>query len=237
MCGCRRNRSATSGKPRSAPPPSPGWAITRSAMWLCFRGRLTARWRWRPRVLCWARRLRSVTSASSRRCCWMSRPRSAPRRRCHRRASSTSPWRPIRGANKRGKLPRSYMPQRMSSHLRTTRPRCLPRIRAARMAPRCASAWTSVVFSTVRRSPVSAQCTPARRQPAPCWPRSRYPAKSARNKMLTVCTRRCWMPVFSPLRLIRTSRPWAKVCWGCRWVSVDSAPTVLPATPATATHG
>ena len=33
------------------------------------------------------------------------------------------------------------------------------------------------------------------------------------------------MPVFSPLRLIRRSRPWAKVCWGCRWVSVDSAPT------------
>ena len=35
--------------------------------------------------------LRSVTSASSRRCCWMIRPRSAPRRSCHRRASSTSP--------------------------------------------------------------------------------------------------------------------------------------------------
>ena len=30
-----------------------------------------------------------------------------------------------------------------------------------KMAPRCASAWTSVVFSTVRRSPVSASCTPA----------------------------------------------------------------------------
>ena len=40
-----------------------------------------------------------------------------------------------------------------------------------------------------------------------------YPAKSARNKVLTACTRRCWMPVFSPLRLIRTSRPWAKMCW------------------------
>ena len=160
---------------RSAPPPSPGWAITGSAMWQCFRGRPTARWRWRPRALCWARLPRSATSASSRRCCWMSRPRSAPRRRCHRRASSTSPWRPIRGANKRGKLPQSYMPQRRSSLLRRTCPRYLPRTRAARTAPRCASAWTSVVFSTVRRSPVSPRCTPARGQPAPCWPRSRYP--------------------------------------------------------------
>ncbi len=50
----------------------------------------------------------------------MSRPPSAPRRRCHRRASSTSSWRPIRGANKRGKLAQSCMPQTMSSHLRTT---------------------------------------------------------------------------------------------------------------------
>ena len=113
----------------------------------------------------------------------------------------------------------------------------LPRTRAARTAPRCASGWTSVVFSTVRRSPVSPRCTPARVQPAPCWLRSRYPAKSARNKMPTAYTRRCWMPVFSPLRLIRRSRPLAKMCWRCRWVSGDSAPTVLPAAPATATHG
>ena len=81
-----------------------------------------------------------------------------------------------------------------------------------------------MVFSTVRRSPVWAPCTPARRPPAPCWPRSRYPAKSARNKMLTACTRHCWMPVFSPLRLIPTSRPWAGMCWGCRWVCGDYAP-------------
>ena len=74
----------------------------------------------------------------------------------HRRASSTSPWRPIRGASRRGRPPRSCTPQTTSSHLRTTWPRCLPRIRVARTAPRCGSAWTSVVFSTVRRSPVSA---------------------------------------------------------------------------------
>ena len=134
------------------------------------------------------------------RCCWMSRPRSAPRRRCGHRASSTSPWRPIRAANKRGKLPQSYMPQRRSSLLRRTCPRCLPRTRAARTAPRCASASTSVVFSTVRRSPVSPRVHTGEGSTAPCWLRSRYRAKSARNKMPTACTRRCWMPVFSPLR-------------------------------------
>ena len=81
-------------------------------------GRRTARWRWRPRVPCWARRLRSVTSASSRRCfCW-ARPRSAPRRRSHRRGSSISRWKQAKGTNKRGKLPQSSMPQRTSSHLR-----------------------------------------------------------------------------------------------------------------------
>ena len=74
-------------------------------------------------------------------------------------------------------------------------------------------------------------------QPTPCWSRSRYPVRSARNKMLTASTRRCWMPVFSPSRLIRRSRPSAKMCWRCRWVSVDSAPTVRPAMPATATRG
>ena len=53
-------------------------------------------------------------------------------------------------------------------------------------------------------------------QPAPCWPRSRYPAKSARNKLLTACTRRCWMPVFSRLRLIRSPGPGR----GCAGVAV-----------------
>ena len=99
------------------------------------------------------------------------------------------------GANKRGKPAQYYMPQRMSSHLLTTCPRYLPRIHVARTAPRCAKAWTGVAFSTVRRSRVWPPCTSARKQPAPCWPKSRCPARSARNKMLTVCTRRCWMPV------------------------------------------
>ena len=61
MCACRRNRSATCGRPRSAPPPSPGSPTTRSATWPCCRGRLTARWRWRPRAPCWARPPRSAT--------------------------------------------------------------------------------------------------------------------------------------------------------------------------------
>ena len=33
------------------------------------------------------------------------------------------------------------------------------------------------------------------------------------------------------------SRPWAKGCGGCRWVSGGYAPTVPPAPPTTATHG
>ena len=44
MCGCTRSRSATSGRPRSAPRHSPGWATTRYTMWPRFLGRPTARW-------------------------------------------------------------------------------------------------------------------------------------------------------------------------------------------------
>ena len=35
-----------------------------------------------------------------------------------------------------------------------------------------------------------------------CWPRSRCPARSARSKAPTACTRHCWMPASSPLRPI-----------------------------------
>ena len=119
----------------------------------------------------------------------------------------------------------------------TTSPRCSPRTRTVRTARRCARTWTSVVFSTVRRSPVSPRCTLAMGQLEPFWSRSSYPAKYARSKMPTACTRRCWMPVFSPLRRIRKSRLLAKMYWHCRWVSEDSVPMVLPAAPATATHG
>ncbi|EUA24351.1 acyl transferase domain protein [Mycobacterium xenopi 3993] len=44
-------------------------------------GRGTARWRWRPRERCWVKLPRSATFASSGRCGWMHRPRSALRRR------------------------------------------------------------------------------------------------------------------------------------------------------------
>ena len=97
-----------------------GWATIRSTMWLFFRGPPTARWRWRPRAPSWARLPRSATSASSRRCCSMSRPPIGAS------ASLSSPGvldftvETNRGANKRGKLRQSYMPQPMSSHLRTT---------------------------------------------------------------------------------------------------------------------
>jgi len=127
-------------------------------------------------------------------------------------SASLSSSRQFRGASKPGKLLQSSIPQRMSSLLLTTFPCYSRRILVARMATTCASAWTSVVFSTVRRSPVSAPCTPGKQ--TPCWPRSRCPARSVRNKMLTACIRHCWMHVFSPLRLIRRSRLWAKGRWG-----------------------
>ncbi len=52
MCGCPRSRSATPGRPTSAPRRCPGWAITRSTTWPPFRGPPTARWRWpRPQAV------------------------------------------------------------------------------------------------------------------------------------------------------------------------------------------
>lgn len=200
-------------------------------------GARTARWRWPPRAPCWARRPRFATSGSSRRSCWMSRPRSAPWRRCPHRASSSSPSSRIGAANRRGMPPQSSVPQRMTGLPRTTCPRSSPRIRVAMMATRCARAWTDVAFSTVPHSPVWVSSTPAKRRPAPSWPRWRCPAKSARNRLFTAYTPHCWMPVSSPLKLIRTSGPWATARWGWCWVFVDSAPTAPPAMPTTATHG
>ena len=81
MCGCRRSRSATLGRPRSAPRRCPGWATTRSTTSPSFPGLPTARWRWPRLGRSSARRPKSATSASSRCCCWMSRPPSAPSRR------------------------------------------------------------------------------------------------------------------------------------------------------------
>ena len=71
---CTRSRSVTSGRPRSAPRHSPGWATTRSTTSPRFPGRPTARWRWRPPARCSAQASRSATSTSSRCCCWTRRP-------------------------------------------------------------------------------------------------------------------------------------------------------------------
>ena len=89
MCGCPRSRSATSGRPRSAPRRCPGWPITRSTVWPPFRGPPTARWRWPRPAPSSARHPRSAMSASSRCCCSTRRPRSVPPRRWRRPVSST----------------------------------------------------------------------------------------------------------------------------------------------------
>ncbi len=81
MCGCRRSRNATPGRPTSAPRRCHGWATIRYTMWPPFRGLPTARWRWPRRARCSAMRLRSATSASSRCCCWTKRRRYPPSRR------------------------------------------------------------------------------------------------------------------------------------------------------------
>ena len=86
----RRSRSATPGRPRSAPRRCRGWATTRYTTWPPCRGLPTARWRWPPLARSSARHPRSATSASSRCCCSTSRPRSTPSRRSRRRVSSTS---------------------------------------------------------------------------------------------------------------------------------------------------
>ena len=156
MCACRRSRSATSGRPRSAPPPSPGWATTRSTTWLCFRGRLTARWRWPRPARCSARRA-EVRDIRFEQMLLLDEQTPigavgvgviAGRRRLRGGDQSgrrTSAARHRGPARRRGR----------AAALRTTCPRCSPRIRDPRMAPRCASAfgpaWRSV-RSGVHRS-------------------------------------------------------------------------------------
>ena len=150
----------------------------------------------------------------------MSRPRSAPRRRCQ----SPGVVDFIVETNQEGEQARhaSRSPacrRRTSSHLRTTCPPCLPRTRGARMAPRCGSAWTSVAFSTVRRSPVWPPCTPREGEAdSTVLAEVALPGQIRSQQVPTACIPRCWMPVFSPSRLIRRSRPWAKcagVAVGC----------------------
>ena len=87
-CACRRSRSATSGRPRSAPTPNLGWAITKSTMSQCFPGRPTARWRWPRPARSSARRAEARDIRFEQAYCSMRRPRSVPSRRSKRRAWS-----------------------------------------------------------------------------------------------------------------------------------------------------
>ena len=59
----------------------PGWAITGSTTWPPFRVPPIVRWRWPPRAQSSAKDPKSAISASSRCCCWMSRPRCSPSHR------------------------------------------------------------------------------------------------------------------------------------------------------------
>ncbi len=181
-CACGRNRSATCGRPRSAPPPSRGWAITGSAMLPCFPVRPTARWRWPRRAGCLARTPRPVTSASSSACCSMSRPRSAPSPR-----SVAGRFRLRRGNQRQGEqvrhavavlraAPDDQPPAWDMAALLAAHPR---REEGSEVRNRLDQTWHSV------RSGVHRPGRRAHRrggQPARCWPRSRCPVRSARNK-------------------------------------------------------
>ena len=76
-----------------------------------------------------------------------------------------------------------------TSHPRTTCPPYSRPTHAGWMGPRCGSSSTSTVCSMVRLSPDWPQCTAPTRRSAQCWPRSGCPARSARNRAPTACTR------------------------------------------------
>ena len=236
-CVCRRNRSATCGRPRSVWPHNPGLLITGSARWRCCRGRSTARWHWRPPAPRWARLPRSATSSSNRRCYWTSRPPSVPRRRWHHRASPTSWWSRNRVAVQRGWPPQSCVSPRMSSRPPTTSPHCLPRIRIPWTAPRCEPHWIGAVFSTARRSPASVPCTPTGMPTGQCSRRSHCRARSVRRQARTAFTRHCWMPASSRWAPVIGSVILARMRWDYRWESRGCAPTTPPETRTTATPG
>ena len=162
-CGCRRSRSATSGRARSAPRRSRGSATTRSTTWPRFPGLPTARWRWPPRatVLGEASEVRDirfeqmllldeqtpVAAVASVDGARRRRLRGGDRHEDGERARRAS-----RGPARR-RATRTSRP-------RTTWPPCWRRTRAAWTGPRCGSGSTSAASSTVRRSPVWPPRTP-----------------------------------------------------------------------------
>ena len=162
MCACRRNRSATSGRPRSAPPPSPGWAITGSAdvavlpgAAYCEMALAAAR-----TVLGEASEVRDIRFEQAllldeQTTVGASASVSSPG--VVDFAVETDQGGEHSAASHRSPACRTRRAATGAGHVRAAGGAPA----AARTAPRCASAWTSVVFSTVRRSPVSPPCTPA----------------------------------------------------------------------------
>ncbi len=148
---------------------------------------------------------RSATSVSSRRCCWTSTPRSAPRPRCRRPGSSSSSWSRIRVTGTarqchRGAAHRRRRPAPGVRHRRTAR-----RItRSPRTAATSATPWTErgVQYGPAFTGLASRAHRRAGGRHA-CWPRSPCPARSAPNKTRTACTQRCWMPASSPWAPVR----------------------------------
>ena len=236
MCACRRNRSATSGKGRSAPPPSPGWAITRSATWLCFPGAAYCEMALAAAhtVLGEAAEVRDIRFEQAllldeQTTIGASASLSSPGVVDFTVETDQGGEQARQASAVLHAADDERPPAHDTSVLLAAHPRREDGAELRKRLDQRGLQYGPAFSRSGRRA--------HRRRRQPCWPRSRCPARSARNKVLTACTPHCWMPVFSPLRLIRTSRPWAKLCLGCRWVCVDSAPTLLPATPTTATPG
>ena len=138
------------------------------------------------------------------------------------RRRSTSRWRPIRTANDRGRASAVLHARWTASSLpHTTWPRCSPSIRPAWTAPSCARRSTSV---GIQYGPaftgLAAVHTARRRRDHRAGRGRRCPARSARSRRPTACTRRCWMRASSRSRLIPTSRPQARAVCCCRWACV-----------------
>ena len=197
---CRRSPSATCGRPRSARRRRRGWPITRSTACLPFPGPPTARWRWPPPAPFSARHPKSVTSASSRCCCWMPRPPSELPRLWRRRPSPASRWRPTKTAPTCGGPLRSCMspttnyrpPAHDLNALQAAHPDPDRRSRTARVVRQA----RYPIRSGVHRSGRGAH----RRRvgSARCWPRSAYPARFARSRARSACIPHCWTPASSP---------------------------------------
>ena len=221
----------------SAPRYCPGWAITRSITWPRFRGPPTARWRWPRPARSSARRPRSATSAFEQMLLLDDQtPIDAVASveapgvvdfvvATHQDGENTRHATAALHATEDDPPPAYDMAALLAAHP------CL--VNGTELRESLDERGVQL-RSCIHRSGRRAHC--GHGTSAPCWPRSGCLVRSASSRPPTACTPRCWMPVSSPSPLTPASRPAAVAACCCRWVCAGYVPTVLPATPATATR-